>query len=375
MENFRIKIELSASAIDNNIKIINKYKNKNLGVVIKGNAYGHGAEEIYSYLKNKKEIDYILFAYEDEFINNFNDEKKVLFLSPYFDEYFFKNNNFLNLEYSIYSIESLNQIIYLSKKYNKKTKIQLKINTGMNRFGFKNLEVFEILEKILSENNFLELTGIFTHCFDSNRECVENLLKQKNIFNNVVELFKNKNEFNNIISHIYSSGGIEINESEMIRCGSSLYGIWKSEEHKKRVLSFDKNNNYKQVLKLKAKLLQINNVEKGEFIGYGISTIAESDKKIGIVGIGYADGLNSALINNIKVIVNGKYSKQIGSINMNNISIDLTEIENVKVGDDVLIFSGDYEDISIEKVSSNLNINPLILTTMLNKSIKRVLVN
>jgi alanine racemase len=364
-------IEISESCLLNNINIIKYFaKNKEIGAVLKGNAYGHGADIISNLLEKNKSVKYIFIANENE-IKKIIDggwTGKIIIMSPNLD-YFIENHN---IEYTIYSFESLELLNKLTKKINRKINIHIKIDTGMSRLGFLENEIDKLIN-ILKDLKNINIISTFSHCFNSYAYETIDSQKQADIFEK--SFIKLQNNFKNIKSHIFASGSIDIeNNFDIIRAGSSFYGLWKSDEHKKRIHYINKNLNFKQILTLKSKVIQIKNVPAGTMIGYAGNQISSTDKTVAIISIGYSDGYNRDLSNKTGVYINNSYAPICGIIGMNLTCIDITNIKNINIGTEVTLCSGNIDDISIINLAKKINTIPINFTTSLSNDLKRIII-
>lgn len=287
--------------------------------VVKANAYGHGFKNVVPVLE--KYVDYFAVAnfIEAKKVKKLQKTKPILILSPEINPKIEKQ-----IELTIASVEDVSKL----EKFRKKVFVHLKINTGMNRFGANLEEIRSILEKIRT-SKFVKLKGVFTHFHSAeNKELLE----------------KQKKEFKKILSQINLPSGVLIHHSntqaslfgaggDMCRCGIGLYGF----ESKK----------LKEVLEIKSKIVAIQNVKAGDFVGYSAGFIAKRKMKIGVVKIGYADGFIREY-NFGSVFINGKACKIIGNVCMDCIFVDLSKVNDAKIGDDAkIIWSGN----SIKKIS------------------------
>ena len=365
----------------NLLKNFSSLKNncKNLYLVVKANAYGHGISEVVDGLKNCDFNGFALANNEELFeISNLNRIKKnFLIMSPVLDEYFSEIVfRFENVEFFVYSLDFLKEVDSWTKKNKKFLKIHLKIETGMNRLGIDFNEIDETI-KILENNFYLKLIGLATHYGDTYRFENFNILKQQEKFTLfykkfLLQKFESLKIFNGV-----PSGAIDLNEYNTCRVGSYLYGFWKSEEQKKRFLEKNENFSINEIMKWKTKILQIKFVEEGEIIGYGITTIAEKKKKIAIISVGYSDGFNLIFSKNQNgfVLINGKSAKILGVISMNMATIDVTEIENIDLKSDVYLINNDHKDFTISELSKKIEISSLQFSTLISRGIKRVLID
>lgn len=136
------------------------------------------------------------------------------------------------------------------------------------------------------------------------------------------------------LKHIANSGAIidlKYTYLDMVRPGIVLYGSYPSEEVERPL-------DLKQTMGFKTKIVHIKEVPEGTSISYGRTFITKRKSKIATLPVGYADGFNRLLSNNHHVLVKGKYAPVIGRICMDQTMIDVTDIEGVELGDDVVIF-------------------------------------
>ena len=232
----------------------------------------------------------------------------------------------------------------LLNSYGKKLKVHLKIDTGMHRLGERSEQIDKI-NNIFSCNN-LDITGAFTHlCSDETRTepDMKYTMAQATAFYNVVSAL---NEHGNSCGkvHLLASYGL-INYPELggdyARIGIALYGVLSN-----RADLDSCPIDLRPVLSIKAHVALTKDLYAGEAAGYGLQYVAESDRKIAVLSIGYADGIPRALsCGNGKVLINGSQAPIVGRICMDQLLIDITDIPNVKSGDIAVLIgkSGQYE--------------------------------
>ena len=302
----------------NNIKQA-KLKNPNSKIcaMVKADAYGVGAESVVKLLDNYTDFFGVACFFEAKKIKNYI-TKPILIVGP------LEKNN-VDLKFS-YTCSCLEDVTYL-KSLNKEVKVHLKVNTGMNRFGFRALENFK---KALNEIKVskLKLEGVFTH-FATSDEYVEIQMLQFQKF-----IDATKQMFKNVIIHADNSvTSLKFNHNlDMIRMG---YNLFISDE-----------NNFKPVVNIKSKIVSINNVKSGELIGYNYKCIALKDIKVGIVPVGYADGFSVKNIG-LKLVVNNKECEVL-NVCMDCFMIDLSDVD-IKKGTNIFILN----NVNSLKVYSN----------------------
>ncbi len=232
-----------------------------------------------------------------------------------------------NITITISSLKYYKQI----KELNLKVRAHIKLNTGMNRLGFKDrLEVEEIITDIKNRNSKVELEGIYTHIYQTSNS--EKYLDQIDKYE---ELTKNINLEDIKIKHISASTSIITYPKPKYingcRMGIMMYG-----------LVDDTNLNLESTFSLKSEIIEIQELKKGETVGYEGTYTAEENMKIGVVPIGYADGFIRKNKGNY-VYINDKKYMIIGNICMDMLFIKINN--NIKIHDEVILIK-DIEHIN-----------------------------
>ena len=248
-----------------------------------------------------------------------------------------------------------NEFLEEAKKKNSKLRVHIEIETGMGRTGvdLENLDSF--IEKI-KENSNIKVEGVYTH-LSSADEDFEYTRIQLEKFEKGVE--KVKENFDIKYVHSLASNGI-INFKEyqhnLVRPGIIMYGYESGNGIKEEI-------NLKPVATLKSKITFLKEVEENTSISYGRRYITKRKSKIATVPIGYADGLRRVLSNVGEVIINNQKAPIVGSICMDSFMVDVTDLENVNIGDDVYIW--DNKNITLEEIAKKCDtINYEILSTI-----------
>ncbi|MBL1213335.1 MAG: alanine racemase [Ignavibacteriae bacterium] len=340
-------IELSKSNFKSNIKYIQDLIGENvlLAPVIKGNAYGHGIEQFVLMAQTccKIKIFCVYSACEALRVFKTAKAKTRIIIMGWLDndevEWAIKNN----IEYYVFDIDRLRTSIEKSKKVKKPALIHLELETGMNRTGFENKELMEAIDILKSRNaRHLKLKGICTHY--AGAESIANYFRVRKQYNNFKKLTSMLSN-NGVIAGSYhsSSSAATITypkmRMDMVRVGILMYGFWPSQEtfvghSTKQKLHEDP---LKRVISWKTKVMSVKSVKKGEFIGYGTHYFAERNTDIAILPVGYGHGYSRSLSNSGVVLIHGRRAAVAGIVNMNLTIVDITDIPNVKKGDEVVL--------------------------------------
>ena len=357
-----VNLEINKSNLEKNLKIVRSI-NKNLICVIKDNAYGLGIENILPILLENK-CDYFAVAYIEEAVKiqkllenlklkNQNSKIKVMslnYVKPENVGYAIRNN----IELTVFNFSQLLDYLKILDEFfeNMTLKIHIKVNSGMNRLGFDENEILELVKIVKKYNlnnkskNRLEIISIFSHISDAENQSETE--KQVEKYEKILKIFS-QNNVRYRYSHLQASPllfkyGKKYNY-DFARIGMALYGM--------EPLSTDVG--LLDVITVKSKIINIRNVKKNDKVSYGSKGIVKHDSKIGIVAIGYAHGLQKQIENSNKayILVNGQKAKIIGEICMDMIFVDLTNIENVKMNDEVVIIGSqeNTENGIVEKIT------------------------
>ncbi|WQV82704.1 alanine racemase [Helicobacter pylori] len=370
-------VEVNTTSLRHNFHAVKSIVPKDACVmaVVKANAYGAGALKA-SEIFLQEGANYLGVATLDEALElRYHFSKTpilILGYSPNANASMLIDND---LSVMVFSLEQAEIFSQMALKAKKRLKIHLKIDTGMHRLGLEpNFKSIEIIKKIRALKG-LEIEGIFTHLSNADANIKTHAKNQMKAFNAFLEqLLNQKIEFQ--YRHAYNSAGIlslcNGNENRFLnlyRPGIMLYGFYPSNEMKESSQTILKN-----VISLKARIVQIKRVKKGEFIGYGEHFYTNEETLVGVLALGYADGLVRALGNRIQVAINNQLAPLIGKVCMDQCFVKLNNIE-AKEGDEVILFgdkSAKANDAS--EIATLLNTIPYETISTLSKRLERVYV-
>ncbi|GAA9427500.1 alanine racemase [Helicobacter pylori] len=368
-------VEVNTASLRHNFSAVKSIvpKDAHIMAVVKANAYGAGAIKA-SEIFLQEGANYLGVATLDEALELRSHFSKtpilILGYSPNANASMLIDND---LSAMIFSLEQAEVFSQMALKSQKRLKIHLKIDTGMHRLGLEpNFKSIEIIKKIRALKG-LEVEGIFTHLSNADAKIKTHAKNQMKAFNAFLEqLLDQKIEFQ--YRHAYNSAGIlslcNGNENRLLnlyRPGIMLYGFYPSNGMKESCPTILKN-----VISLKAQIVQIRSVKKGEFIGYGEHFYTNEETLVGVLALGYADGLMRALGNRIQVAINNQLAPLIGKVCMDQCFVKLNNIQ-VKEGDEVILFgdkSAKANDAS--EIAALLNTIPYETISTLSKRLERV---
>ncbi|GHR74837.1 alanine racemase [Helicobacter pylori] len=368
-------VEVNTASLRHNFGAVKSIvpKDAHIMAVVKANAYGAGAIKA-SEIFLQEGANYLGVATLDEALELRSRFSKtpilILGYSPNANASMLIDND---LSAMIFSLEQAEVFSQMALKSQKRLKIHLKIDTGMHRLGLEpNFKSIEIIKKIRALKG-LEIEGIFTHLSNADAKIKTHAKNQMKAFNAFLEqLLDQKIEFQ--YRHAYNSAGIlslcNGNENRFLnlyRPGIMLYGFYPSNGMKETCPTILKN-----VISLKAQIVQIRSVKKGEFIGYGEHFYTNEETLVGVLALGYADGLMRALGNRIQVVINNQLAPLIGKVCMDQCFVKLNNIE-AKEGDEVILFgdkSAKANDAS--EIAMLLNTIPYETISTLSKRLERI---
>lgn len=326
--------EIDLDAIAYNTRNIKKLiGDKDLIAVVKANCYGHGVIGIIPTLLENG-VSRFAVAMISEALeirdNKITTPVMILGFTPlYLGEELINNN----IEQTVYDLDYARELSKIALTLNKKAKIHIAIDTGMGRIGFlPNEKSIDNITEICSLEG-IEVIGIFTHFSTSDEKDKEYSHEQFTKMLSVMDTLK-KRGIDIPLKHVANSGAIiDLPDTylDAVRAGIILYGYYPSDE-------IDKNNlSLKPALTLKATITNVKTLEKDMYVSYGRTFKTSNETIVATIPVGYADGYLRKLAENGKVIIKGEFAPIIGRICMDQFMIDVTNIPDVKIGDEVIL--------------------------------------
>lgn len=358
-------LEINLNAITHNL---NYFKSKlkpetKIMVMIKAFGYGSGSFEIAKLLEYHK-VNYLGVAFVDEGIalRNAGITTPIIVMNP--EPSGFSALISKDLEPEIYSLKELQAFQKEVEKQNrKKYPIHLKIDSGMHRLGFVEKDIPALLEHLKSNSDLFEVKSIFSHFSASDDLQFEDFTQEQfAVFNKLSNSIKKQLNIQPIC-HISNTSAISNYpefQKDMVRLGIGLYGISNDESEMKYL---------ENVGTLKSVILQIKDIQIGESVGYSRGFMAEKPIRTATIPIGYADGIPRAWGRGRGyVIINNKKAPILGSVCMDMLMVDITEI-SCNEGDSVIIFG---ENPNVTEMAKVLDTIPYEILTGISHRVKRV---
>lgn len=350
---------MSTKRISANINLNNLYKNMEnfhsivsentkIMCVIKADGYGHGAVRL---AKELIKLDYVwgfCVATADEAfeLRDSGIELPILVLGYTFKEDYKRLIND-NVRFTVFTEEMIQDINEVALSTGKKAYVHVKTDTGMGRIGVLPDEKGVEFVKYVSSFESIIIEGVFTHFAKADETSKESTYEQIRKYTSFVKSIEDAG-INISIKHCSNSAGIiDYKEAnfDCVRAGITLYGLWPSNEVSKDVIPLY------PLMTLKSSVVYVKEVEPLCEISYGGTFTAVEKMKIATVSAGYADGIPRGLSNKGYVLIHGHRAPIVGRVCMDQFMVDVTDIDDVKVLDEVVIIgSQGQETITAEEV-------------------------
>ncbi len=371
MNYYRAQANVDLQAICHNLKEVKQHitANTKIMVIIKADAYGHGAIPVAKALEHSGADAYGVAIVEEAMeLRDAGIDKPILILG-YTPKQQYDMVVSGNITQTIFQYEMASALSDEAVRQGKKAMIHLKLDTGMSRIGFS--DTTESIEEIkrIAKLPGVEIEGIFTHFAKADETDKSSTRLQLHRY----QTFIDQLELEGIlipIKHVSNSAGIiEFPEANynMVRCGIATYGIYPSEWVDHQTVQL------KPAMDLKTHVIYVKDVNEGIGISYGAIYVTGKKTRIATIPVGYADGYSRNLSNTGKVIIHGQYAPIIGRVCMDQFMVDVTGIENVRQGDTVTLMGSDQDAcITPEELSQWSHSFPYELICTIGKRIPRV---
>jgi len=338
----RAWIEVKGKALETNVRQLRTKLSNNCQfmAVVKADGYGHDAKVVSDYaIKGGASHLGVATLKEGMNLRSFGVQKPILILGNLYTKkdliISFKND----LMPTISSIRECLVCNNIGKHFGLKFSLHLKVDTGMSRLGFESNKFVQQFEKIKSFEN-ISIEGIYSHLSSADEDnaldfqSITQLQRLK--FNKLLKQI-NLDKNNEIKIHLANSAGMLLSKDfhfHMVRVGLSMYGY-------SPLAKIDKNLLLKPALSLKVKVAFIRTIDEGVSVSYGGKFVSNRKTKLAVLSIGYADGVPRNLSGKINVIHNKKFYPQVGSITMDQMMVDITDSNEIKVGSTMLLLGSD----------------------------------
>jgi alanine racemase len=338
----RAWIEVKGKALETNVRQLRRKLSKNCQfmAVVKADGYGHDARVVSDYaIKGGASQLGVATLKEGIKLRSFGVKKPILILGNLYTKrdliISFKND----LMPTISSIRECLICNNIGKNFGLKFSLHLKVDTGMSRLGFESNKFVQQFEKIKTFEN-ISIKGIYSHLSSADEnnafdpKSVTQLQRLK--FNELLKQI-NLDRNSEIKIHLANSAAMLLNNDfhfHMVRVGLSMYGYSPLSKIDKKLL-------LKPALFLKVKVSFIRFIDAGVSVSYGGKYVSNKKTKLAVLSIGYADGVPRNLSGKINVLHNNKLYPQVGAITMDQMMVDITGSNEIRIGSTMILLGSD----------------------------------
>ncbi len=336
-------------------------------LVVKANAYGHGLVAVSQALAEKSDYIGVAVLEEGILLRELGITAPIIVLGGIWHE---QIHRYLeqDLTLTASSVERLEQIDAVAGQMNRKAKVHLKIDTGMERIGVHYYSARSLQEAALRCAH-VEVEGIFSHLANADSHDLADARLQLERFHEVLRFYE-RHSLATPMRHIANSAAVlQLPESylDMVRPGILLYGVYPSPSTPRAV-------EVQPALAWKSRVVYFKVVKSGHAVSYGSTWQSDHDVRVVTVPVGYGDGFFRSMSNKAQVIIRGRKYRQVGAICMDQLMVNI-EWDSAYNGDEVILLgeSGD-EKITVEDLAEWAGTIPYEILTNINTRVPRVYV-
>jgi alanine racemase len=342
--------EVSLSALRHNFTALKKLaKGSDVLAVVKANAYGHGSVQASkAFIQAGAKCLAVAFVQEGVALRQAGIRVPILVLTPTLPaELPVLLKNVLTPQVS--SVEGARQISKAAQKLGlAEVRVHVKLDTGMARVGFKPAEVLKVVQEIQKIPR-VWVEGVYTHLATADWTDPVYAWKQITQFRQALEKLEQAGM--HLAAHVANSAALLTyypqSKGAWVRPGISLYGLYPNVKMRNKVKLIP-------VMQVRARILHVKTLEKGESVSYGRTYTAKKRIKVATIAMGYADGLLRSLSNKGVCLIKGKKAPFVGRVCMDMTMVDVSHVPGVKVGDAATLFGRDGKAfLPVEEMAAN----------------------
>lgn len=354
------RLELSKSALQQNLHFIQQSlpADCRLSSVVKGNAYGHGIDLFIPLAEEYGVRHFSTFsadeAYEAKRVAN--PESSLMIMGDVEGdalEWAIMND----ISFFVFEMDRLHKALEIARKFEMSARVHLEVETGMNRNGLIEEEFNAVIQLVRENDHAIQVEGVCSHL--AGAESISNhyrIEQQLECFAAIRKRFDGAGVHPNAFHLACSAAMMRYPSScyDLARIGIMQYGFFPSREIQIEYTTRNPadRNPLQRILSWKSRVMSIRQVKRGEFVGYGTSFQAIEGLRVATVPVGYSHGYSRSLSNLGRVLIRGQRAAVIGVVNMNLISVDVTHIEGLEKGDEVVMIGNQGEqEITVSSFS------------------------
>ena len=358
----RTIMEVNLDTMVSNLRVFRSLLKPTTKIIamLKAFGYGTGSYELANILQHHN-VDYLAVAFTDEAIHLRENSihLPIMVMNPGIET--IPDILHYRFEPEVFSLDFLKSFeLYLQKNSIVNFPVHIKVDSGMNRSGFKMEDLPQLLSELKKCTN-IRVCSVFSHLSAADDPMFDEFTYQQIKEYEIICTQISKTLGYNFFRHILNSAGTErFTESQFdaVRLGIGLYGI-----------TFSDNKAIKQVATLRSRVMQIKEIGKEETVGYSRKGKINRNSTIATIPIGYADGFRRSLGNGRgKMLINGQLAPTIGNICMDMTMLDVTGMD-VSPGDDVIIFG---PELPLGYIAKEMGTIPYEVLTGISSRVRRI---
>lgn len=377
-------IQISESALRHNLRILRKVIGKEVALcsVVKANAYGHGLETFVPLAERCGVRRFGVFSAEEAAIvlacRTAGSDIMIMGALENGDVAWAVEEG---LSFFVFDLARLEAAEKAAARCGKPARVHLELETGMHRLGLSGRSLTAAARRIKRQPNRMRLEGVCTHFAGAESSAnTHRIESQIRVFDERMEILR-KESIEGYRRHLCCSAAafcFPEARGEMVRFGIAQYGYWPSQETRLRYQGASRTrrrDELRRVMSWHSRVMNLKIVPAGHFVGYGNSYLTVGKTRIAAVPVGYHHGIERNQSNLGHVLIHGKRCPIVGIINMNMMSVDVTHLPDIKIGDEVVIIGRQGDDVISVGAFGN-RINDLNYETLarLDSNLKRVVV-
>lgn len=337
--------DVSLGAIRHNVRAFQSLLQDGclLMAVVKADGYGHGSVQTASAALSAGAA-YLAVAFADEaFALRHAGITAPILILGYTAPEFAAEAVDQEIAVTVFERDTLQAVIESAERSGKLARVHVKIDTGMTRLGVRTAEEAMELARMAAASPHAKLEGVFTHFADADRSASVYAERQFASFMQIVGQLE-ENGISIPLKHCCNTAGTihyPHMHLDMVRVGIGLYGLNPCDDRSSRELPL------RNAMHVRTKIAALKWIPEGQHVSYGCTYRAKSKRLLAVLPVGYADGLPRALSNIGAVLIKGLKAPIAGTICMDQMMVDVTDIPHAAIGDDVLLFGDDEDGASL----------------------------
>lgn len=327
--------EINLGAIEHNVKTLKAIAQVPLMVVVKADGYGHGAVPV-ALAAQSAGADWIGVCYLDEAfeLRHSGVPGRILaWLLSVDDDFATAIDEDIDL--SVSTPDFLELISEVAKVRGIRARVHLEVDTGMSRAGAATADWTALFEKAVALQDSIEIVSLWSHLACADEPTHRANSEQQSNFEKAIAV-ADASGLKNYFKHLSNSAGALAHPDfkyDLVRCGIALYGVTPGGD-----LAPAATYDLAPAMTLKTQVAQLRHLNPGDGVSYGHRWVAETATTVGLIPVGYADGIPRSATNSGHVTVNGKQFPIVGTVCMDQLVVDFGQHADIAVGQEVIVF-------------------------------------